>query len=729
MSTFVDKPLSLIERKKQQWAREKEELAGLTLPWNNFKNIDEDSRTRNITKVDSAETNAFIRRESIANRRQSLPPIPIKAGLQNFSPTDKEMGGETSGYGSDSANNVPEYFQQTWNQSLEYESSSARDDRAKWGDRGVGIGRFWEPQEIKYSPEMGDAPGWVKRGLQGDTELVVSNTSPAESPAQDYGEQRPYTSSSVSQTRTYIRGQNNPIDPVELAEREKRRLMARAHQEAIKQQLEERETRRQLERERRIMEEREEELRIERDKEIERKRREQENQFMLDKQERERKRKEALQEAIQIAEKEAQEQKRKQKMMKQVDLNINENVMEKEKLSFRPISTCNMNRTQNNLVDIKEDPILEEGIRLHNETHMNNSRSPLLKETNLNRSQQGSSLEQESPAHTVQAAPTQENVTMVLQTPFEGYSMPFAILMPTFTPGHITPLPVASSVQTQDSPRPRTENRTLTPSLYRNKQLCDSSTQTDFPFVKVPTDQATEIKYIREKLVNLDVNYDKQSKEDKSCKNNERQREIQTDRPKWGANRPPTRYLKQSEKDPFYHRKKTRQKVRQVKIYDDKNNNYSPHSSDDSQIGSPRSYRAKGYIEKRRTRALWQKNGQMFARNVRVYQTEIVPLESDKDHIYYKKSGCIRCCCNCRSQKHKYTDEIKVVDILKIEDSPREEVRNDDCLPDCPTSMIDNEVLEKLNSLHNGLIMKQELWQHSPRTTSYSSPARTNEIS
>ncbi|XP_031348675.1 uncharacterized protein LOC116174820 isoform X2 [Photinus pyralis] len=731
MSTFVDKPLSLIEKKKQQWAREKE-LAGLALPWNcTFKSIDEDSRTRNIRKVDSAATNAFIRRESISSRRQSLPPITDKTGTHNFSSNEKfekEMGGETSGYGSDSANHVPEYLQASWNQNLGYESSSsARDDRAKWGDRGVGIGRFWDPHEIKYSPEMRDAPGWVKRGLQGDTELVVSNSSPAESPEQDYGEQRPYTSSSVSQTRTYIRGQNNPVDPIELAEREKRRQLAKAHQEAIKQQLEEREARRQLERERRIIEEREEELRIERDKEIERKRREYENQIILEKHERERKRKEALEEAIHIAEKEAQEQKRKQKMLRQLDLNISENVIEKEKVPSRPISNYNSHKAQNNLVDIKEDPALEESTRVHNDTQMNNAKSPPLKETNINRTQQGPPIEQVSPTHTITQPPsTQDNVTMVLQTPFEGYSMPFAILMPTFTPGPITPLPVATSVQTTETPRPRTENRTLTPSLYRNKNLCDSSTQTDYPS-KLPSDQTKEIKYIREKLVNLDVSYDKQPKEDRN-KNSERQRESHTDRPKWGANRPPTRYLKQSEKDPFYHRKKVRQKIRQVKIYDDKNNNYSPHSSDDSQTGSPRSYRTKGYIEKRRTRALWQKNGQMFSRNFRVYQTEIVPLESDKDHIYYKKSDCIKCCCNCRSQKHKYGDEIKMVDILKIEDSPRE-VGNDSCLPDCPSSIIDNEVLEKLNSLHNGLIMKQELWQHSPRTTSYSSPSRTNEIS
>lgn len=164
------------------------------------------SRTRNVTKLTSTtNSDIFSRRDSNSSRRQSLPPI-YRNQSQTYTPndkSDKEMGGETSGYGSDNPNNTPEYLQQTnWNQNLGYESSSsARDDRAKWGDRGVGVGKFWDPQDMKYCNKMDDTPGWVKRGLSGETELVVSNTSPAESPEQDYGEHRPYTSSSISQTR------------------------------------------------------------------------------------------------------------------------------------------------------------------------------------------------------------------------------------------------------------------------------------------------------------------------------------------------------------------------------------------------------------------------------------------------------------------------------------------------------------------------------------------------
>ncbi|KAK4876795.1 hypothetical protein RN001_009301 [Aquatica leii] len=702
------------------------------------------SRTRNITKLDTASSNTFIRREGFGSRRQSLPPIANKNDIQASNSNDrydKELGGETSGYGSD--NHTPEYFQHTWNQNLGYESSSsARDDRAKWGDRGVGVGRFWDPHDVKYNAEMNDTPGWVKRGLQGDTELIVSNTSPSESPEQqDFVDQRPYTSSSVSQTRTYIRGQNNPIDPLELAERERKRQLARAHQEAIKQQLEERENKRRLERERRIREEREEELRIEREQELERKRREHENRIFIEKQERERKRKEALEEAIQLAEKEAQEQKRKQKMLKQINLNINENVVEKEKvISPRPIAECtNINKAQNNLVYINDGTIIEEEVQSDDVVKIsnkifNNNTTTSRKETNINRNRAITPIEETQPitvAPQTQAASVVQDNVMVMQNPFEGYQMPFAILMPTFAQVPTTPIPITASVpaSTADGPRPRTKNRVLTPTQYRSRQLCDSSTQTDCEPNDKSQEEQKEIKCVREKLSNLEVNDEERSRKDSKSRSTEPTHGNHSSRPKWGANRPPTRYLKQSEKDPFYQRKKSK-KNRQIKVYDDKNNNYSPHSSDDSQICSPKSYRSKGYIEKRRTRAMWQKNGQVFARNVRVYQTEIVPLETHKDQIYYKKSECIKCCCDCRSQHHKYTDEFKVVDILKIEHTPREDLQyqnTDDCLPNCPNSTIDNEVLEKLNSLHNGLLMKQEMWPNSPCTPS--TPSRTTEIS
>lgn len=542
--------------------------------------------------------------------------------------------------------------------------------------------------------------------------------------------------------RTYIRGQNNPVDPVELAERERRRQLALAHQEAIRQQLEERELKRREEKKQRIREEQEEEQRIERDQEIERQRREREQDLLKEKQDREKKRKQALEEAIQLAEKEALEQKIKHRLTRQNNLNINENVIEIEKIpSPRPFIEEEKKYKNINILKIEEETPkdLIENEKPNNIAFITNpTNTPSeKKENNVNRNRPLSPEQSNAiTAPAAQAPPSarsniQDNL-MLLQSSLENYpAMPFAILMPTFNPGNVvTPLPLTVSVPvtTEETSRPRTENRVLTPTQYRNKKFCDSSTQTDLQ-VSLKENESKELKYIRDKFTNLEMNEEVKSRKDRS-RTNERSREHSNDRPKWGANRPPTRYLKQSEKDPFYQRKKTRQKARQIKIYGEKNNNYSPHSSDESQIASPRAYRKKGYIEKRRTRALWQKNGQVYSRNVQVYQTEIVPLELDKDGLYYKKTDCIKCCCECRSEKHHYPEEFKVVDILKIEHTPRDEVqyKNSMNLSECNNSSVDKEVLEKLNSLQNGLLLKQEQWQSSPRTSSLCSPHIINDI-
>lgn len=119
------------------------------------------------------------------------------------------MGGETSGYGSDT-HQSPEVAQQTWNNhNAGYESSSSyRDDRLKWGDRGVGLAKFWGQREINHydKPLGNDTPGWVKRGLERQGELIVANSSPAESPEQDFGEHdRPCSGSTTSQQRYLYR--------------------------------------------------------------------------------------------------------------------------------------------------------------------------------------------------------------------------------------------------------------------------------------------------------------------------------------------------------------------------------------------------------------------------------------------------------------------------------------------------------------------------------------------
>lgn len=73
-------------------------------------------------------------------------------------------------------------------------------------------------------------------------------------------------------TKTYLRGQNVPLDENILQEREARRQKALELQSAIKHQLEERERRRKEEKQQRLNEERAEEERIERERDEEKQR-------------------------------------------------------------------------------------------------------------------------------------------------------------------------------------------------------------------------------------------------------------------------------------------------------------------------------------------------------------------------------------------------------------------------------------------------------------------------
>ena len=80
------------------------------------------------------------------------------------------------------------------------------------------------------------------------------------------------TGSTGSDSKTYLRGQNIPVDAQVLQEREARRQRGLELQNAIKQQLEEKDRQRKAERERKLREERDEEERIKRERDREKER-------------------------------------------------------------------------------------------------------------------------------------------------------------------------------------------------------------------------------------------------------------------------------------------------------------------------------------------------------------------------------------------------------------------------------------------------------------------------
>lgn len=335
-----------------------------------------------------------------------------------------------------------------------------------------------------------------------------------------------------------------------------------------------------------------------------------------EKSERERKRKEALQEVL---EKAAHERTDKQKLLKQ---NINENIKEKSKSPRKEEITLNINH------EIQEEKLNNEKIENKNEIKVKET-NRMEDEVNNNRSL--------TPRHQQLLSLRDNNLALVLQSPLDLLQgMQFAVLMPTLTNSLPIAVPVAAeNTNNIQQTSVRTQNRLLTPTQYRNnKQYCDSSTQTDS--LDCNHNETHDEKDIREKLSTLDINENR----------NKKRKEMLGDRPKWGVNKPQMRYLKQSEKDPLYQRRKFKQKIRQIKVYNDKYSNYSARSSDDSQTNSPVHIRKR----ERASRASWRKNEQLFARNVSVYQTEIIPLESDRDQIYYKQHTH-RCCCQCYSNK------------------------------------------------------------------------------
>ncbi|KAL1128837.1 hypothetical protein AAG570_013371 [Ranatra chinensis] len=165
--------------------------------------------------------------------------------------------------------------------------------RAKWGDRGVGVGHLWTATphlphaNLPLPPESSrlsgshhlNPPAWIHRNSTRDGEaevLVISHKRDDEVHLQDAmpatHSRNTLLNSPDHLQRTYIRGQNVHLEPDELADRERKRQRALDHQRAIKQQVEEKERKRREEQERQEREERAAEERLRRQQELERKR-------------------------------------------------------------------------------------------------------------------------------------------------------------------------------------------------------------------------------------------------------------------------------------------------------------------------------------------------------------------------------------------------------------------------------------------------------------------------
>nr|XP_018909558.1 PREDICTED: trichohyalin-like [Bemisia tabaci] len=342
---------SLVEQKKLQWAREREELANFYGLWGSqyaaqtslsknqfFSSTDlyqRDFGAEHCTP-DSPSDSKQEQHSVPKKRSPSLPPIPSKAAarkdMNSIGDQDgngEDNGEETSGYNSDNGGNEANQESTDLNRlprsnSLQRRSSvkslnegqSEVSARSSWGER-MRISQNCMV-DIKFPQLTGDGsevPYWLEKKL--DQMSCDSLRGRADGMPAKHVEFRGSTDTICSQdgsTRSFIRGQNVPLTAEELIERERRRQRALEHQNAIKEQLTEKEQKKREEKERKLREEMEEEIRIRKQQEIERKRMEAEEFKRRFKQEQEMRKAEVMQEALRQAERLAKEAKTRLKI-------------------------------------------------------------------------------------------------------------------------------------------------------------------------------------------------------------------------------------------------------------------------------------------------------------------------------------------------------------------------------------------------------------------------------
>lgn len=191
--------------------------------------------------------------------------------------------------------------------------SGVKEERAKWN--------LYDPfyKEIA-AKNLSDGPGWLERSVKDCEEESIDSFS-------------------------FVRGQNAPVDPSVLAAREMKRKKALELQDAIKQQLEEREMIKKFERERQLMEERIEEQRLIKQLQDEQERLDLEQQLQRTRQENELKKQELMRKAIEKAAFEAKLEKDKRRSRPSlrspspsVQINYETTSQEQDKNSHRQFS-------------------------------------------------------------------------------------------------------------------------------------------------------------------------------------------------------------------------------------------------------------------------------------------------------------------------------------------------------------------------------------------------------
>ncbi|KAK7068285.1 hypothetical protein SK128_008491 [Halocaridina rubra] len=195
---------------------------------------------------------------------------------------------------------TPKYEQPQTSTSSSPSSSGSHDDRsgaarARWGDRGVGVGHLWAPGEETAPGNKSNEvlpPAWAEPR---DDENVLPG-APLSKPGQ----------------RTYARGGGKlRMDPEELAEKERRKKQAEETQKIIRQQLEDKKKQKAVEEERERKEAAMWEERVKEQQEREAREYKEEMRKKREKEENEERKQKHLESAIKEAEDKAKKEKEK----------------------------------------------------------------------------------------------------------------------------------------------------------------------------------------------------------------------------------------------------------------------------------------------------------------------------------------------------------------------------------------------------------------------------------
>lgn len=396
--------------------------------------------------------------------------------------------------------------------------------------------------------------------------------------------------------RTFLRGQNVPLEPEIKAQRENKRIKALELQSAILSQLEDREKRRQEDRERRLREERLEELRIQRQQEEDRLRLEEEKRKNEEKQLMEQRKLEALKKALEDAERKARQEKEKRFISHRQNVNsnvINNNIVNTDKKTKEEVISVNtsthssetMSPTKTNRTyDVHSAKSQKKDCDSHQTTEFNSPRSAGPGNVNLF-------------IHSVPPLALADNQFSIVPIGINGNgeivsgqpnSIQLAVLVPQSLTNNLYSVSLNSLNNISDF---SDSGKVLTPRKYRAGKTKDASTQTDTNICNFTADKIVETeepeRNIDKDYPNIDENAPQEShhntlKKDRRYRSEERYKKDIENRPKWGVNRPAAQYKKQSEKDPFYSQKR---KMRQK--YRPQARQYMSQSSEDSRSPSP----------------------------------------------------------------------------------------------------------------------------------------------